>query len=207
MIHVLIVDDDPIARALFSLYIENEPGYVVVDAIESAAMAEAVCLTKQVDLILMDICTAAHASGLHASEIIHECFPYIRIILVTSQPEVDFLSRARTVGVQSFWYKTTDEYALIDVVRRTVAGEKVWPDMLPAVEIGLCSGEDFTEQELEILRELITGDTNREIADRLHLSRRTVENHVQRMLDKTGFSSRTKLACAAVNSGLVIRNM
>lgn len=67
-IQVLIVEDDPMARTLFEIYLKNSEKYKVAGSVESAAMAELYCLTKQIDLILMDVCTALHASGLDAAE-------------------------------------------------------------------------------------------------------------------------------------------
>ena len=65
---------------------------------------------------------------------------------------------------------------------------------------------EFTPRRLEVLRELTSGDTNAEIANRLRVSATTVRDHIQRMLEMTGFESRTSLAVAADKSGLVNRN-
>ena len=102
-IQVLIVEDDPMARTLFEIYLKNSEKYKVAGSVESAAMAELYCLTKQIDLILMDVCTALHASGLDAAEKIKKNHPGIKILIVTSQPECDFIERARRAGVDSFW--------------------------------------------------------------------------------------------------------
>ena len=108
-IQVLIVEDDPMARTLFEIYLKNSEKYKVAGSVESAAMAELYCLTKQIDLILMDVCTALHASGLDAAEKIKKNHPGIKILIVTSQPECDFIERARRAGVDSFWYKEPSE--------------------------------------------------------------------------------------------------
>ena len=71
-IQVLIVEDDPMARTLFEIYLKNSEKYKVAGSVESAAMAELYCLTKQIDLILMDVCTALHASGLDAAEDVYK---------------------------------------------------------------------------------------------------------------------------------------
>ena len=63
---------------------------------------------------------------------------------------------------------------------------------------------DFTERELEVLRELTSGDTNTEIAKRLYIAPGTVKNYIQYMLEKTGFKSRTELAVKAREAGIVI---
>lgn len=67
MIHVLIVEDDPMARKLFEIILQESDRYIVTAAIESASLAEFYCMTSTVDLILMDVCTALRSSGLEAA--------------------------------------------------------------------------------------------------------------------------------------------
>ena len=102
--NVLIVEDDPMARKLFEIILKNSGRYHLEASIESASLAEFYCMTSPVDLILMDVCTALHASGLDAAARVKEKYPQIKIIIVTSQPECDFIDRARLGGVDSFWY-------------------------------------------------------------------------------------------------------
>lgn len=121
-------------------------------------------------------------------------------------PEFSYLDRAKKIGVDSFWYKEDKRETILDIMDRTVAGEKVYPDRAPELKLGNASSYDFTPTELEVLRELTSGDTNPEIAKRMHLSSETVKKHIQHMLEKTGFKSRTMLAVEARESGLVIRD-
>ena len=204
-IQVLIVEDDPMTRTLFEIYLKNSERYAIAGSIESASMAELYCLTRQVDLIIMDVCTALHASGLAAAEKIKKNYPRIRILIVTSQPECNFISRARAAGVDSFWYKEPSSEVILDLLDRTMAGEQIYPDETPVLQIGTAFSTEFSEQELNILRELTSGDTDEEIAANLHLSIWTVRKYVKQMLEKTQFKSRTQLAVAARESGLVIK--
>lgn len=73
------------------------------------------------------------------------------------------------------------------------------------MQIGLATSEEFTARELEVLRELTSGDTDDEIAKRLHISIHTVKKYVKTLLQKTGFTTRTQLAVMARESGIVIR--
>ena len=82
--------------------------------------------------------------------------------------------------------------------------ERVFPDTTPKIKFGNAMSTDFTERELEVLRELTSGDTNTEIAKRLYIAPGTVKNYIQYMLEKTGFKSRTELAVKAREAGLVI---
>ena len=203
--NVLIVEDDPMARMLFEIYLKKSGKYRIAEAIESASMAESFCRTNQVDLIIMDVCTAHYASGLDAAKEIKKTHPKIKIMVVTGQPECDFMNRAREAGVDSFWYKDPSEEMILSVIERTMKGESIYPDSLPEVKIGNAMSSDFTECELKILRELTSGDTDEEIAQNLHLSTWTVRKYVKIMLEKTNFKSRTQLAVAARETGLVIK--
>lgn len=205
MINVMVVEDDPMARKLFEIILASSGRYDLTASIESASLAEFYCMTSYIDLILMDVCTALHASGLDAASKIKKKYPEIRIIIVTSQPECDFIDRARSSGVDSFWYKDPSEDILLEVMDRTMAGESIYPDTTPILDLGLAKSIEFTARELEVLRELTSGDTDDVIAERLNLSTHTVKKHIKSMFQKTGFTTRTQLAVMARDSGLVIR--
>lgn len=205
MTRVLIVEDDPMARQLLEIYVRQSDRYSLVPAIECAALAEFCCRTQQVDLILMDVCTALNANGIEAAEKIKRFFPDIKII-ITSQPECSFIDRARNAGVDSFWYKTAAAESILDVMDRTIAGERIYPDTTPILQLGNITSEVLTSRELEVLREVVAGETDVAIAEKLHLSLRTVKGHIQTMRDKTGFRNRTELAVRARDCGLVIND-
>lgn len=206
MTNVMIVEDDPMAQKLLEIFVTGNSGYQVVHTIESAAIAEFYCMTNQIDLILMDVCTAMNVSGLEAAEKIKARFPHIKIIIITSQPECSFIDRARSAGVESFWYKTASAEDILTVMDRTMAGERIYPDSTPSLKLGNVLSEKFTEREIEVLRLVVAGETDAAIAEKLFMSLRTVKQHIQSMRDKTGFRNRTELAVRARESGLVINN-
>ena len=206
MIQVMIVEDDPMAQKLLEIFVSENSGYQVAHIIESAAMAEFYCMTHQIDLILMDVCTAMNVSGLEAAEKIKSRFPNIKIIIITSQPECSFIDRARAAGVESFWYKTASAEEILTVMDRTMAGERIYPDNTPSLKLGVADSDKFSERELEVLRLVVAGETDAAIAEKLFMSVRTVKQHIQTMRDKTGFRNRTELAVRARESGLVIND-
>ena len=206
MINVLIVEDDPMARQLLEIYINTSEKYTHIQSVESAALAEFCCRTNQVDVILMDVCTAMNASGLDAAEKIKKSFPNTKVIIITSQPECSFIDRAHEVGVDSFWYKSSEAEELLSVLDRTMAGETVYPESTPSLKLGDTFSENLTDRELEVLRELVAGESDAAIAEKLFMSLRTVKGHIQSMREKTGFRNRTELAVRARESGLVINN-
>lgn len=206
MINVLIVEDDPMARQLLEIYINASEKYNHIQSVESAALAEFCCRTNKVDVILMDVCTAMNASGLDAAEKIKKSFPHIKVIIITSQPECSFIDRANAVGVDSFWYKNSDADEILSVIDRTMSGERVYPDSSPSLKLGDIFSEELTDRELEVLRELVAGESDAAIAEKLFMSLRTVKGHIQSMREKTGFRNRTELAVRARESGLIINS-
>lgn len=119
-------------------------------------------------------------------------------------PEVSYLERARKIGVDSFWYKEVSEEPILELMDRTMAGEKIYPDKTPAVSFGYIKSTDLSEREVNILREVINGDTNAEIAEKLNMSPYTVRDYVQTIMEKTGFRTRTELAVKARETGIII---
>lgn len=202
--HVLIVDDQSLPRQYFESIVTHSENYSLAAAISSAKMAYSYCAKGGVDLILMDIVMSDEVSGLKAARKIKQNFPHIKILAVTSMPDSTFLEKARSAGVDSFWYKEVQDAPMLEVMDRTMAGERIWPDKAPTVPLGLCDSTKLTERELTVLRLLAMGYSNQEIADELDISVSAVRFHQGNLLSKTGFTSRTELAIAAARSGIAV---
>ena len=204
--NVLIVEDQDMPRKLFEIYINASENFRHLLSVSNASAAISICRSSPVDLILMDVMTQLGHSGLDAAEEIKRQFPNIKIIIVTSMPEFSWLERARRIGVDSFWYKDGQKDGILDIMEHTREGEHIYPDETPLVHIGNATNHEFTEREMDVLKELITGDTNAEIAERLCVSVATVKSHIQHMMEKTGFKTRTELVSEARGLGIVINN-
>ena len=204
-IKVMIVDDQAMSRHLFELYVENSEKYELAFSLSSASAAEVYFLKYNIDLLIMDILMNDGSNGLDAAKRIKERYPETKIIAVTSMPEHSWIERAKKIGVDSFWYKETDEKTILEVMDRTMANESVYPDNPPEVMLGLAKSSEFTERELEVLRIITTGATNGAVADELGISENTVKAHVRSMLEKTGYQSRTELAIKARVIGITIK--
>ena len=201
---VMIVDDQAISRHFFELTVGGCERYEVVFSVSSAFAADVYLLTEKIDLVLMDILMNDGSNGLDAAEMLKKADPDVKIVAVTSMPEYSWMERAREIGIESFWYKEADAVSILDVMDRTVAGESVYPAFAPEAMLGNARREDFTNRELEVLRELTTGKSNPEIARTLGISEYTVKAHVRALLQKTGLSSRTELAIQARVVGIAL---
>ena len=204
MVNVLIVEDSRISRTSFEQRLEAESDFLVIASIENAANAEILCMGGKIDLILVDVCTADDESGLDAAARIKEHYPQIKIIIMTSMPEYTFLQKAREAGCDSFWYKEYGSVDLIDICRRTMNGEAVWPDTTPVLRIGLARSNEFTDRELDVIRTIAQGMRYEQIAETLCMSQNTVKYHIRNILQKTGFRSTVQLVSEVVEKRLIL---
>ncbi len=204
MIRVLIVEDQRTAREVMQTAIESSDRYQLGGMLADAGNAYILCMAGRVDLILMDVYTLDGENGIEAAAKIKRDFPHIKIIIVTSMPEESFIRKAREAGCESFWYKDLSEEDLLSVMDRTMAGKCIYPDDTPAVKIGLAQSTEFTGRELNVLRELINGHSQKEIAEILGITYDTVRSHMKSILSKTGCESSNRLIAEVSQKGLII---
>lgn len=201
---ILIVEDQRMPRENMERMIAESGRYESAGSISDAGLALARCCRIPVDLILMDVCTAGNRDGIEAAAEIKAKFPNIKIIIVTSMAEVGFLDRAKAAGADSFWYKDISREKLIDIIDRTMAGEKIFPDATPTVRLGLADSTELTAREINVLRLVCDGLEYGEVAEQLNISERTVKYHVSNILSKTGYANKTRLAIAVTNKKFII---
>ena len=204
MIKVAIVDDQNITRQFFSYFIKESEEFELVATLKDGEAAVEYCKQNNPDLILMDIVMVGGMNGLDAAKEIKAAKPQIKIIIITSMPEVSYIEKARKIGVESFWYKELEEVPIRSVMERTMKGEHIYPDSTPELSIGNAKSTEFSQIELDILREVTTGATNKEISEKLYVSPATVNYYINDLLAKTGYKNRVQLAVKARLEGLVI---
>lgn len=201
MKNVMIVEDQKMIRTLLEGYIRQEPDYRVAVSISGAAQAPELC--GGIDLVLMDVQTEHRENGLSAARIIKQRVPSVKIVVVTSLVDHAVLEQAKAVGADSLWYKDAAPATLMDVVRRTMSGEHIFPDAPPPVEIGTASSTEFTRTELRVLRYLVQGLSYGRIASAMGVEVTTVKYHVTNMLQKTNLDNKLQLALAVSDSKLI----
>lgn len=203
-IKVLIVDDQAMPRQLFENIIHNSGKYELAASVDSASVADIYCAKMTIDLILMDVVMQGGINGIEAAARIKKSYPNIKILIVTSMPDSTFIKKAQEAGVDSFWYKEVQDEPLLEVMDRTMAGERVFPEQAPVVFLGDAKSTEFTERELDVLRCVAAGYSDKEIGEMLNISYGTERVHLNNLLQKTACNSRTELAIMAARTGIVV---
>ncbi len=201
---VVIAEDFRMIREIFENAVQQAEGFELEASFPTAAQAVKYLEKNHADLVLMDVLIPGSMSGMEAAALIKEKKPEIRIIIVTSMPELSYERRAQEIGVEGFWQKEVQEQPIQEIMKRVMSGEIVYPTEQPKVPIGNITSMDFTEREIEILHELVDGASNKEIGEKLNIDASTVKMHISNMLAKTGFHTRLELAVKARHLGLVI---
>lgn len=204
MTKVLVIEDQKLSRETLERIISESSQYELAGSLSSAELALTFCLRNKVDLILMDVVTNGYKDGIQAAAEIRERFPEIKIVIVTSMMEADYIRRSKTAKVNSFWYKDLSPQQLIEVMNQTMAGISIYPETTPSVKLGQIQSTELTQTEIKILRLVCEGYEYEEIADRMGVTRRTVHYHISNILSKTGYKNKTRLAVAASRSGLIV---
>lgn len=189
MTSVLIVEDQRMPRENMEHLVEDSGRYRRVASLSTAEMALAQC--------------ARHAV---AAEI-KARYPETKVIIITSMVEESYLKRAKAAGAESFWYKDVSPESLLEVMDRTMAGESLYPDRTPETRLGQVSSTQLTPREIEVLRLVCEGLEYEEIAAELGISSRTVKRFVSSLLEKTGYSNRTRLAIAVTKKNFILPHL
>lgn len=207
MINTLLVEDDLYIQRHFVERFSEKEDIRIVAAVRDAFEAEGLCGQGGIDLVLMDVLTLHKHSGLAAGKRIREAYPNIKVLIVTSLVDPEVLQQARRGCADSLWYKDHGTDAIMDVIRRTMAGERVFPSFSPSVEMKRCMSEDFTPAQIEILRAFIKGYTYREIAEKFNLSVSGVRYNIAEMVRIGGFKNKEELTTVAIENKLVVTTL
>ena len=202
MINTILVEDDLYIQKHFAERLKSNRDFRLVGVYRDAFEAERNC-SGSIHLILMDVQTQHKHSGLAAAQRIKKAFPNIKIVVVTSLVDPEVLSKAKNGAADSLWYKDTDEETMVDVIRRTMQGEHIFPDAPPPVNVGTAKSTEFTKTELRILRYIVKGMSYAKIAEELGVEVTTVKYHVTNMLQKTNFKNKLQLALAVTDVKLI----
>jgi two-component system, NarL family, response regulator LiaR len=209
-ISVAIVDDHPVVREGLRAFLQLAGDIEIVA--EASSGVEAVSLVKEVavDLVMMDLMMPGEFGGVEAIRRIHEEHPEIKLLALTSFQEEQIGLDALAAGAVGFLYKDVEPDLLLSGIRQAVAGIMVLEaDVWTASQSGRRSpsaaepAEPLTNREREVLREMGSGRSNKEIAAQLCISEKTVKVHVSHILGKLCVYDRTQAVLEAARLGMV----
>ena len=206
MIRTVIVEDNLMIQDYLSAMLGGDGRFRVVAKLRDAFEAEALCAAGGVDLVLMDVQTLHNHSGLAAGERIRG-LGGTKVVAVTSLIDPEVLAKARSGGADSLWYKDHGEAGLLSVIERTLAGERVFPDSAPSVELGEMLSGEITPRQLAILRRFVMGMTYDEIAAELNLTGRGVRWNIDQIVEKGGFRNKHELLAALLSNKLIVTTL
>lgn len=203
-VKVVIAEDFRMIRELFESTVEKAEGYTLAASFPTAVQAVKYIEKNDADLVLMDVLIPGSKSGLNAAKEIKKIKPDVKIIVVTSMPELSYEKKAREIGIEGFWQKEIQEQSIQEIMDMVMVGKTVYPSKQVEVKIGNALSTEFTDREAEVLKELVTGASNKEIAGKLNMGQSTVKMHITNMLQKSGYHSRLELALMARHYGIAI---
>ena len=206
MINTILVEDDSYMQKHFSAILGSDERFSVAGIFRDAFEVENRCGTD-IDLVLMDVLTLHKHSGLAAGKRIKERDPHIKIVIITSLIDPNVLSEAKRGAADSLWYKDHGTEELLDVIIRTMNGERIFPGSSPSVEMKNMLSGDISPIQIEILRHYIRGFTYREIADKFGLSVSGVRWNISDMIEKGGFNNKEELIATAIENKLVVTTL
>ena len=206
MINTILVEDDSYMQKYFSAILGSDERFSVAGIFRDAFEVENRCGTD-IDLVLMDVLTLHKHSGLAAGKRIKERYPHIKIVIITSLIDPNVLSEAKRGAADSLWYKDHGTEELLDVIIRTMNGERIFPGSSPSVEMKNMLSGDISPIQIEILRHYIRGFTYREIADKFGLSVSGVRWNISDMIEKGGFNNKEELIATAIENKLVVTTL
>jgi two-component system NarL family response regulator len=200
-IRILIADDHPSLRMGLGLILNNEPDMEVVA--EATSGEEAVEIYKRLrpTITLMDL-KMGEASGVDSINAIRKDFPAAKIIVLTTYDRDEDIYRSIRAGAMGYLVKDAAYEEIIQTIRTVYSGRKHYPSRISEKLAERLMMPDLSDRELEVLRLMARGQSNKEIADELSLALGTVKYHINNIYTKLSVEDRTQAVVMALRKGL-----
>jgi two-component system, NarL family, response regulator len=203
VIRILIADDHPVVREGLAAILRSEPDMQVVAEATDGAQACALYDQHLPDVVILDL-RMPRKDGLQVvTELISSRRPKPRIIVMTTYETEDDVRRALQAGAKSYLVKGALPEQILETVRRVAAGEALVPSKIASVFTESLTHPELSPRELQVLRRLAAGDSNKEIGQMLQITEHTVKAHVKSLLVKLGATGRTEAIAVAIKRGLI----
>lgn len=209
MTKILLVDDETLIRSGLAILLQSFSELEIIGQASNGKEAYAFCQTQRPDCILMDI-RMPEMNGIEATQRIHELDPSIKILILTTFQDCEYISQALQYGASGYLLKDSSHQEIAEAISTLMQGNIVFDGKISHHLVPQNShGQSFKpqnyqlkEKEVEIIRLVASGMNNQEIADQLYLSLGTVKNNVSSILDKLELRDRTQLAIFAFEKGI-----
>jgi two-component system NarL family response regulator len=201
-IRILIVEDHSIVRQGLVALLNTVPEFAVVGEASDGGQAVSLFRTHRPDVTLMDL-RLQKMNGVDAITKIRVDFPDARIIVLTTFDGDEDIYRALQAGARGYLLKGMQGDELMEAIRAVHAGKSRIPPPVAERLAERFSGSALTERETDVLKEIVRGNSNKEIASALHISEATVKTHINNLLSKLGVTDRTQAATKAIQRGIV----
>jgi two-component system NarL family response regulator len=201
-LRILVADDHHIVRSGLVASLGLEDDLEVVGEAESGAQAIALFPQCQPDVVLMDL-RMAGGSGIETTATLRAQAPEARVIIYTTFDGDEDVYRAVQAGARGYLLKSAPRTDLLTAIRTVAAGERYLPPELAQRLAARVAGPDISARELEVLRLISAGRSNKEIGATLHIAEDTVKRHVSNILMKLGVSDRAQAATEAIRRGFL----
>jgi DNA-binding NarL/FixJ family response regulator len=202
-IKILTVDDHPILREGIAAVIQGEKDMLIVGEASNGREAIEMFQSKRPDVTLMDL-QMPDLNGIDAIAIIRQEHPQARIIVLTTYEGDVLARRALKAGAAGYILKDMIRTELLEAIRAVHLGLKYIPQKIAAELAEHYAEDDLSEREIEVLREVARGTSNKIIASHLSISEATVKAHMQNILLKLGASDRTHAVSIATTRGFLM---
>lgn len=201
-IQILIVDDHPVVRQGLRAMLSTEPDFVVIGMAASAREAFSVIERKRPDVVLMDL-RMPEMEGTQAIAEIRRTTPTVRILVLTNYGSDEYIVRATQAGAMGYLLKNTPQEEIVHAVRMVYRSERYVPRDIAQRLFEAIGREELSPRELEVLSLVAQGCSNKDVAQRLFISDKTVRNHVTSCLLKLQANDRTEAVTRAIERGLI----
>jgi len=198
---ILIVDDDDLIRDGLKMILDLEEDFYVVGTASNGQEAIKLCMDIAPDIVLMDI-RMPIMDGVQATKLIKRQFQHIKILLLTTFKDIEYIRSAVKYGAEGYVLKSNSTQSIIESIKTIYSGNVVYEkqvagllsEMLSKEKKNLKEAINITTREYEMMEFLSKGCSNIEISEKLYISEGTVRNNISVLLDKLNLRDRTQLA-------------
>src|SRR3954453_1952926 len=211
MVRILLVDDHAMLRDGVRMVLEAHPGFEVVGTADNGVEAVELAHSLRPDIAVLDV-AMPELNGLDATREIRACCPDTEIVILSMHEGEDYLREALRAGAAGYVLKRAAAKELVGAIQAVQRGESyldpaltrtLISDYVKKVDRTDLPADALTERELEVLRLVAEGLTNRQIALKLNISIKTVQSHRANLMDKLDLHDRTELVRYAIRRGLI----